>query len=129
MERMNFYDLMVIFSPSSEKRDETVKEIDDVLKEKEGRLERLDEWGVRKLSYPIKKQEKGFYLLIRFAAPPHSIQPIEEVLRAEESVLRFLVTRRKKALSDDKEEVKEIEEEKDEGILASNIDGESDKGS
>ena len=131
---MNFYDLLIVFDVGGKKREKVLKEIKSAISEKGGAIEKIEEWGTRRLAYPIKKKNDGFYLILRFTAPPDVIKPIEDILRREEEVLRFLTTGRKEAVSEEEvEEVKEkkiIEkEEKDEGILKGDNNGESDQGS
>ncbi|MEK9149886.1 MAG: 30S ribosomal protein S6 [Candidatus Desantisbacteria bacterium] len=131
---MNFYDLLIVFDVGGKKREKVLKEIKSAISEKGGAIEKIEEWGTRRLAYPIKKKNDGFYLILRFTAPPDVIKPIEDILRREEEVLRFLTTGRKEAVSE--EEAKEVKEEKiiekeekDEGILKGDNNGESDQGS
>ncbi|MDI6751251.1 MAG: 30S ribosomal protein S6 [bacterium] len=132
---MNFYDLLIVFDVGEKKREKVLKGIKSAISEKGGAIEKIEEWGTRRLAYPIKKKNDGFYLILRFTAPPDVIKPIEDILRREEEVLRFLTTGRKKAWSSEEEarEPKEEkiieEEEKDEGILKGDNNGESDQGS
>ncbi|MEW6680662.1 MAG: 30S ribosomal protein S6 [bacterium] len=104
-----FYDLMVIFDEKEAKREKITSEITGIINENNGFIEHIDEWGIKTLSYPIKKHLEGFYLLIRFSVKKEAISLISEVLRVSEHVLRFLITKRKKPLP--KEEEKENEEE------------------
>lgn len=52
-------------------------------------VDRYD-WGLRLLAYPIKKQKKGFYTTFLFDGPAGIVGKIEEKMRLNESVLRFL---------------------------------------
>ena len=131
---MNFYDLLIVFDVAGKKREKVLKEIKSAITEKGGAIEKTEEWGTRRLAYPIKKKGDGFYLILRFTAAPDTIKPIEEILRREEEVLRLLTTGRKEAIQEKSEEPKEekiiIEKEvKDEGILKGDNNGESDEGS
>ena len=131
---MNFYDLLIVFDVGGKKREKVLKEITSVISEKGGVIEKTDEWGARRLAYPIRKKQDGFYLILRFTASPETIKPIEDILRREEEVLRFLATGRKEAVPKEAEEPKEEKataekEEKDEGILKGDNNGESDQGS
>ncbi|MFH0775481.1 MAG: 30S ribosomal protein S6 [bacterium] len=131
---MNFYDLLIVFDVVGKKREKVLKGIKSAISEKGGAIEKTEEWGARRLAYPIKKKNDGFYLILKFTAPGDVIKPIEDLLRREEEVLRFLTTGRKEAIQEEAEEPKEektiIEkEEKDEGILKSDNHGESDQGS
>ena len=54
---------------------------------------KLDNWGVRKLAYPIKKVERGSYIQVLFSAAPEVVAEYERRLRLDEQVLRFLTVR------------------------------------
>ncbi len=54
---------------------------------------KLDNWGTRKLAYPIKKQEKGCYVQTIFEADAEVIAEYERRLRLDEKVLRFMTLR------------------------------------
>jgi small subunit ribosomal protein S6 len=49
-----------------------------------------ENWGLRKLAYPIEKKTTGFYLLFEFKAAPQVIATLETEFRRDERVLRFL---------------------------------------
>jgi small subunit ribosomal protein S6 len=51
-----------------------------------------EQWGLKKLAYPINKKSTGFYNLIEFAADPTVIDNLETEYRRDESVMRFLTT-------------------------------------
>jgi len=53
-------------------------------------LETLD-WGKRKLAYPIKKKDNGFYRVVRFQAKPTVITELERRFKLDEQVLRSLI--------------------------------------
>jgi len=60
----------------------------------EGTIDKVDEWGRRKLAYPIQKLTEGMYTFITFTAPADAPREIESRLRIMESVLRFLCIRK-----------------------------------
>jgi len=104
-----YYDLTIVFDRNEGKREGIIKEIADIIAEKQGSIEVIDEWGLKKLAYPIRKKEEGFYLVLRFTSSSDAILPIREILRINEDVLRFLVTKRKKPIP--KEQIEQEEEE------------------
>ena len=55
-----------------------------------------EEWGLRKLAYPIDKKSTGFYSLIEFNAEPQLIRKLETEFRRDERVLRWLTFRQDK---------------------------------
>ena len=58
-----------------------------------GTIEKIDEWGRRRLAYPIEKQAEGVYTFITFSSESGAPAEIEGRLRLQENVLRFLITR------------------------------------
>lgn len=101
------YDLLVVFHPQNQKKEKTISEITDVIKGEDGVIERIDEWGIKTLSYPIKKQTTGFYLLIRFQVKPSCIFELSKALKTEEMILRYMLIKRKNPLTP-KENEKEV---------------------
>lgn len=62
-----------------------------------GTIEKIDEWGRRRLAYPIQKQTEGMYTFITYTADPKAPREIESRTRLIESVLRFLTVRKDEA--------------------------------
>jgi small subunit ribosomal protein S6 len=55
-----------------------------------------ENWGMRKLAYPIQKKSTGFYNLLEFKSNPELIKKLEVAFRRDERVLRFLTFRLEK---------------------------------
>jgi len=64
-----------------------------LLGELKGEVKKREYWGLRSLSYRIKKNRKGHYLLLNLDAPPAAITEMERQLALNEDVLRFLTVR------------------------------------
>ena len=58
-----------------------------------GQVTREDLWGVRDLSYKIKKETKGFFAHFEIEADPASAKTLDKTLRVEEDILRYLLVR------------------------------------
>lgn len=87
---------------------ETIIVIDSLLKQEEiegiigkyerfisangGTIESVDRWGKKRLAYEIKKRQYGFYVLIRFEAPPAMIKQLDREYRLNEYLLRTMTT-------------------------------------
>ena len=52
-----------------------------------------EEWGLKKLAYPIEKKTSGFYVLIEFDGDPTIVKKLETAFLRDDSVMRFLVFR------------------------------------
>lgn len=70
-----------------------VEKFQKVLTDQSAEIYKLDNWGVRKLAYPIKKVERGCYVQVLFSAEPDVIAEYERRLRLDESILRFLTVK------------------------------------
>jgi len=70
-----------------------VEKFQTVLTDQAAEIHKLDNWGTRKLAYPIKKVERGNYVQTLFCAEPEVIAEFERRLRLDEQILRFLTVR------------------------------------
>ena len=89
---VNRYETVFIVTPvlSEEQMKETVKKYTDLLTEKGAEIVYTNNWGMRKLAYPIKKKSSGFYYLIEFKAEGNVIADLEVAYKRDERLLRFL---------------------------------------
>ena len=71
---------------------DTVDKFRKLLKDSGAELVNDENWGLRKLAYPIQHKSTGFYHLFEFKAEPGVIATLETEYRREEAVLRFLTT-------------------------------------
>ena len=60
--------------------------------EAEGTLTNIDEWGKRRLAYPINDQPEGYYVLMNFDSKPEFPAELERVMKITDGVLRCLTT-------------------------------------
>ena len=92
---MNKYELAVVLSPSLD--EEALKaefaSIQELITRFGGTIEKVDEWGKRRLAYEINKVNEGFYSFISFDAESDAPNEIEQRMRIKENVLRYLVVR------------------------------------
>lgn len=70
-----------------------VEKFQTILTDQAAEIYKLDNWGVRKLAYPIKKVERGCYVQVLFSAEPEVIAEYERRLRLDENILRFLTVK------------------------------------
>ena len=91
----NQYETVFIMTPvlSDEQMKETVDKYKKFLKEKESDIVHEENWGLRKLAYPIQKKSTGFYHLIEYKAPTGVIRDLEVAMKRDEKILRFLTVR------------------------------------
>ncbi len=91
---MNNYETVFILNPvlSEDQAKDTVEKFVSVLTKANAEIINQENWGLKKLAYPINKKSTGFYNLIEFAAEPQVINTLETEYRRDESVMRFLTT-------------------------------------
>jgi small subunit ribosomal protein S6 len=92
---MNHYETVFILNPvlSDIQREETVKKFEDFLKKNGAKMVSKENWGLKKLAYPIQHKKSGFYHLFEFAAPGEAIAPYEQEFRRDERIMRFLTVK------------------------------------
>ena len=91
---MNNYETVFILNPvlSEYQAKDTVDKFVKVLKKANADVVNIEQWGLKKMAYPINKKSTGFYNLVEFKAAPTVINTLETEYRRDESVMRFLTT-------------------------------------
>ncbi len=89
------YETVFILTPvlSDAQMKEAVEKFSKVLTDNGATIVNTEEWGLRKLAYPIEKKSTGFYSLIEFDAEPTIVKKLETAYRRDERVIRFLTFR------------------------------------
>jgi len=92
---LNNYETVFIMTPvlSDDQMKETVKKFQSFLKEKGAEIVYENNWGLKKLAYPIQKKSTGFYYLIEFKAEGTLVADLETVYKRDERLLRFLTVK------------------------------------
>jgi len=95
---MNNYETVFIASPvlSDVQIKETVQKFKQLIADAQGTLVHEENWGLRKLAYPIKNRATGFYYLFQYKVNPEFIQKYERAFKHDEQILRFLTVRLEK---------------------------------
>jgi small subunit ribosomal protein S6 len=88
------YETVFILTPllNEAQVQETIEKFRQVLKENSAEIIHEENWGLRKLAYPIQKKSTGFYILIEFRGPAEIVDQLEIAYRRDEKVVRFLTT-------------------------------------
>ncbi len=86
------YETVFIATPvlSDDQMKEAVAKYTGLIKDNGGEIVYEEDWGLRKLAYPIQKKTTGFYHLIEFKAEPAFIANLETQYKRDERVIRFL---------------------------------------
>ena len=92
---MNRYETVFIINPSVEDAGvkELIQKFSNIINN-DGKVESVEELGMKKLAYEIKKNSEGIYVLINFEANPALIKELERVYRITDEVIKFIVVRK-----------------------------------
>jgi len=89
---MRNYENLVIVKPTltAEEIQATIAAVEEVITSNGGEIAATDAMGMRKLAYPIAKNERGYYHVIYYKVAPAAISEIERRFRINEELLRFV---------------------------------------
>jgi small subunit ribosomal protein S6 len=89
--RLREYEVVYVLSQTADNAEaERVNaKVTEVVSSFGGKLLKLDNWGRRKLAYPIKRNARGIFVYVRYLAQPGVVAELERNLRISDSVLRF----------------------------------------
>ncbi len=92
---MNQYETVIVLTPllSEEAAKEAIAKFTAIIKDNGAEIIAEDNWGLRKLAYPIDKKANGFFHLTEYKASGELISKLELQLKRDERVLRFLTVR------------------------------------
>ena len=89
---MRRYETIVIIDPdiSDEERKPVIDRINDLFPQLEGFAVMFDDWGNRKLAYPIKKKSRGYFVRIDFCGNGSLVDEMERFFRIDDRVLKYM---------------------------------------
>ena len=110
----NHYETVFIATPvlSENQMKEAVQKFKKVITDNSGEIVHEENWGLRKLAYPIQKKSTGFYYLIEFTGSGDLIEKLEIQYRRDERIIRFLTFRMDKFAVEYAEKKRRKKEEK-----------------
>jgi small subunit ribosomal protein S6 len=90
---MNVYENIVILNASlnDEEADTALSKIRELIVGNGGEVLTVDIWGRKRLSYEIKKQKKGLYILLLYKTPTATIKKLEDFYRVSDAVIKYLI--------------------------------------
>lgn len=89
---MRKYEVMFIVKPDveEERRNELIEKFKSII-ETDGEVEKVDEWGTKKLAYEISKYREGYYVLMNFKSGADLPKELERNFRITDEVIRYMV--------------------------------------
>ena len=90
----NHYETVFILTPvlSEQQAKDAVAKFRDILVAQGAEIVNTEEWGLRKLAYPIKHKNTGYYVLVEFNSESPVVAVLETEYRRDERIIRFLTT-------------------------------------
>lgn len=86
-----------IFIINSEIGEENVKALVEKFKnllETSAQLESIDEWGKRRLAYPINDKNEGYYVLVNFSAEPEFPHELERIYKITDGIIKYMIIKK-----------------------------------
>ena len=92
---MNKYEVVYIIDPAVEEeaRKELIAKYNALIANNGGSVDKVEEWGKRRLAYAIDYKTEGYYVLVNFQAESELPKELERNLQISESVIRYQVIR------------------------------------
>lgn len=95
---MRQYETIYIIDPEFETDavKELVEKFKGLVEDQGGQIAEIDEWGKRRLAYPINDRREGYYFLMNFTANPETAQDLERVYKITNGLMRYLIIKKEK---------------------------------
>ena len=91
---MKKYEIMYILKADSDDaaRKAEIEKLNAILTGKGATVAKVNEWGLRELAYPIEKQNKGYYVVLKVEADVNATKEFDRLTKINNNVLRYLIT-------------------------------------
>ncbi len=91
---MTKYEMLYILDASltDEAKEGIIKKIEDLISS-DGKVEKTDRWGNKKLQYPINYKSEGYYVLTTFEAAPTLVVELKRIVGITDGIIRRLITK------------------------------------
>jgi small subunit ribosomal protein S6 len=92
---MRVYEELFILKPDTTEEDveSYIGQVKDLITNGKGTIEKVDNWGIRKLAYRVSKFAEGRYILIQFSSSPELVHEVERRMRVNDGVIKFITVR------------------------------------
>lgn len=93
---MNQYELLFIISTKAteDEREAIIEKVKGLLSVDGGSVANVDKWGVKKLAYPIKFRNDGFYVLMNLETNPAAVASVSKQMNIMENIIRYLFVKK-----------------------------------
>jgi small subunit ribosomal protein S6 len=91
---LNQYEIAVLYHPDLEiDLEKATSKIEKILADNKAKILKTDNWGKRKLAYPIAKQDFAVYVFYTLEMPGASVAKVEQTFNITDEIIRFLITK------------------------------------
>ncbi len=92
---MRQFETLLLLSPelSAENREGLVASLQGIVEREQGKIVEVDNWGMRDLAYPVRKQMRGYYVRLVYDAPPALIAELERNIRITDGIYKFVTVK------------------------------------
>jgi len=92
---MNHYETLFVIKPTltDEETKAQIEKTVAIITDNGGEIVAIDDMGMRKLAYPVEKNERGYYTVVYYKAPGAIIAEFERQMRYNEEILKFMTVR------------------------------------
>ena len=103
---MRRYETICIVRPGAgeDKITAITDKTNDIVSQNSGTTLKVDQWGVKKLAYLIKKEQQGYYIYFEYAGTPAAVNEIERVYRIDDQVMKYMTVKTQDTYIPDPEE-------------------------
>jgi len=93
---MNPYEVLYVITPELDEETNrgVIEKFAGLIATNGGEVTKSDEWGKRRLAYPIDYKTEGYYVLVEFSAGPELPKELERNFKIDERILRYMVIRK-----------------------------------
>lgn len=91
---MNQYEIAILFDPGLEvDMEQATKKVEGIIADNGGKIVNIDNWGKKKLAYPIKKHDSAVYVFYTVDMAGEGVRKVEYTLNITDEVIRFLIVK------------------------------------
>ncbi|WP_243367852.1 30S ribosomal protein S6 [Fundidesulfovibrio soli] len=92
---MRKYETLLLLSPelNAESKKELIESLSGLIVRQEGTMLTVDDWGTKELAYPVRKQVRGQYVRMEFAAPGTAVAELERIVRITDGIYKFVTVK------------------------------------
>jgi small subunit ribosomal protein S6 len=89
------YETLLLLSPElgADGRQAILENLSAIVDRDQGQVLMVDEWGMKELAYPVRKQTRGYYVRLEYALPPEYVGELERNIRIADGIFKFLTVK------------------------------------